>query len=323
MRSILSDPQLLFPKEPPSVYRGATAAVVLTASAREAWGKLLEWYAQRGGGSVLLPAYIGYTDKEGSGVFDPVRDAGLDYRFYPVDDQLFTPTDYLLSEFQRGGVGVLLIVHWFGLPHVNLEEVRGLCDQFDVLLVEDCAHVLGVSFQEGALGQVGDAAFYSLHKTYGGRLGGMLAWNLSSTQMGASPFGHSSFLEVVGQAFSTNGLAIAQHRRMVYKLLVDGLSGVEGLRIMFPDIGDNIPQSLAVQVGGGLRESLYFSLLQKGIPLTALYYRLIPEINILFYPDGFSVSQNILNFPVHQGVPIEIVPRIIDMTLLAMTRLRT
>ena len=40
------------------------------------------------GERVLLPAYVGWSAKEGSGVFDPVDELGVPYAFYRLDDRL-------------------------------------------------------------------------------------------------------------------------------------------------------------------------------------------------------------------------------------------
>jgi dTDP-4-amino-4,6-dideoxygalactose transaminase len=314
----------LFPKEPPLGCPAFTANFVLTASARQAWSMFLRWYRMHGLGDVLLPAYIGYTDREGSGVFDPVRASGLSHRFYEVDEQLGISTNHLQALLEKGGVGVLLVVHWFGLPHVDLQEVRMLCNAFGVLLVEDCAHVMGPIVGEGSsMGSTGDAAFYSLHKIYGGDLGGALVWNAPMHKVMEISDEPRCPADVLDHVFRTNAQAVARHRRMLYREFVAGLEGIDGIRVMYPEIGEHVPQSCPIQVAGGLREKLYFALLNQGVPLTALYYRLIPEIEESVYPTGLSISRSILNYPVHQGVPIEMVSRVVEMTRKTLKSLRS
>lgn len=314
----------LFPKEPPLGCPAFTANFVLMASARQAWSMFLRWYRTCGKGEVLLPAYIGYTDREGSGVFDPVRVSGLGHRFYAVDEQLRVSTDHLHTLLERGDIGVLLVVHWFGLPHVNLEEVRVMCDTFGVLLVEDCAHVLGPAVGDvSGLGHTGDAAFYSLHKIYGGDSGGVLVWNRQVHGADGIPVEPGCPAGVLDHVFRTDTRAVAHHRRTLYREFVAGLSGIEGIRVMYPEIGEHVPHSCAVQVAGGLRDKLYFALMNQGMPLTSLYYRLIPEIDESVYPEGVAVSHSILNFPVHQGVPAEVVSRVVDMTRETLKGLRS
>ena len=313
----------LFPKEPPLGLRDFTIDALLTESARQAWQLLLDWYISHRSGVVLIPAYIGFTDREGSGVFDPVKASGVKYRFYAVDEQLFTSVSVLRSELERGDIGVLLVVHWFGLSHVNLPEVRRLCDEFGVLLVEDCAHVLGL-FGEGAtLGRFGDAAFYSLHKTFGGSSGGVLVWNRSHAGKNENIVNHYCPYDVLTEIFRTDVHAVASHRKLLYAQLSNGLKRVEGLRVMYPDISNHVPHNCAVYVEDGLREKLYFSLVKNGIPVTALYYRLITEIDSTDFPEGHAVSSAILNFPVHQGVPASVLPQVLEVTQTILQLIRS
>lgn len=311
----------LFPKEPPLGYEKVTLPALLTSSARQAWEIILKSYALQGVGDVLLPAYIGYTDREGSGVFDPVRNAGLGYRFYAVDDQLAISVEDLKEQLERGGVGVLLIVHWFGFPHVNLDEIRAVCDTFSILLVEDCAHVLGPLVGDRVLGCYGDAAFYSFHKTFGGDRGGILVWNNQDSMHLSMAENFSFSSDLLTKIFMTDFRAVAKHRRDLYELFVQGLNDIEGVQVMYPDVGPYIPHSCPVKVLNGNREKLYFALAAKGVVLTSLYYRLIHEIDPVLYPAGHAVAKAILNFPVHQAVPREIVPNVIEMVRTSLKEL--
>ena len=54
-----------------------------------------------------------------------------------------------------------------------------------------------------------------------------------------------------------------------------------------------------------LREKLYFYLLERDLPTVALYYRMIEEIDLTKFPLSGQISQEILNFPVHQDTSIE------------------
>ena len=312
----------LFPKEAPLSPPDAARAVVLTASARQAWRMILQRYQAQDDRQVLLPAYIGFTDREGSGVFDPVKESGLGYRFYAVDEQLSVSTATLRAALSAGGVGVLLVVHWFGLPHANLQEVRALCDAFGVLLVEDCAHVAGpLGGRDPTLGRIGDAAFYSLHKIYGGSAGGALVWNRQPPDSTETENAPACPAAVLGSILANDVGTLTHHRHELYKRLVDGLGDIAGIDVMYPEIGDHVPHSCAVRVAGGLREKLYFALMERGVPLTALYYRLIAEIDESAYPEGYSVSRSILNYPVHHGVPAAVLPQVIAATRETMARL--
>lgn len=55
---------------------------------------------------------------------------------------------------------ILIIQHSFGHPD-NLDKIQSFCHQYKLILVEDCAHCLGVNYQNKPLGSFGDASFFS------------------------------------------------------------------------------------------------------------------------------------------------------------------
>jgi dTDP-4-amino-4,6-dideoxygalactose transaminase len=313
-----------FPKEAPLGMPTFSTDVLFTASARHAWYLLLNWYREQGGrGDVLLPAYIGRTEREGSGVFDPVQESGLTSRFYPVNGSLELSTEQLRLILEQGNVGVMLLVHWFGLPHADLDQVRALCCAHQVLLVEDCAHVpWPMANAHISPGRVGDAAIYSFHKVYGGDSGGALVWNREREAKGSIQVAQTCPSSVLEDMLRSNLPAIFRHRQGLYQDYVAGLKNIDGLRVMYPEIGNHVPHDCPVLIEDGLRQPLYFALMEEGIPLTALYYRLIDEIEEARFPHGFGVSRSILNFPVHQGVSADMASHIIETTSRLLGELR-
>lgn len=303
----------LYPKEPFLHTPGFERSVVFTSSARESWGLFLDWFAANGKGKVLLPAYIGYTEREGSGVFDPVEDSGVPFSFYPVDAQLRVSLDSLSTMLEAGDIGVLLIVHWFGFPPVDMQLVRDLCESTGVLLVEDCAHVIGLpGGVSGSLGTYGDVSFYSIHKVLGGICGGALVWNNPRLGYEAASGRDTCPAEVLAAMLRADIPGISRHRQGLYRRYAEMLHGVTGVELLYPELGDYVPHSVAVKIESGLRERLYFAMQDAGMPVTALYYRLITEIHEREFPDSHGVSGSILNLPVHQGVDASMVSRIVE-----------
>ena len=68
----------------------------------------------------------------------------------------------------------LLIQNTFGIP-ARIDELLELARRHDLLVIEDCAHVIGGEHEGHRLGAVGDAAFFSFQwsKPYTTGLGGM------------------------------------------------------------------------------------------------------------------------------------------------------
>ena len=58
---------------------------------------------------------------------------------------------------------VVVVQHTFGQP-CNLDEIRALCAQNNLILIEDCAHALGAEFRDFKVGAYSKAAFFSFSR---------------------------------------------------------------------------------------------------------------------------------------------------------------
>ncbi|MEK6806988.1 MAG: DegT/DnrJ/EryC1/StrS family aminotransferase [Pseudomonadota bacterium] len=273
---------------------------IFTRSARTAWELILRAATFSPGTSVLLPAYIGVSDREGSGVFDPVVRTQTPFTFYPVDERLHLNLDDIAARLRTGLHPMLLAVHWFGLQHVDMTALRSLCAEYDVWLVEDCAHVPGPGSGTTGPGSFGAAAFHSLHKIIAVPDGGALRIN-DPRLATAAPQPHeqcSGF--ALEQLLRTDMDAVAATRRANYSWLTRRLAATPGIEVLYPSIGDAVPHDFPIRILGGIREKLYFALMDQRLPTVALYYRLVPEIAREEFPASHALSASILNLPVHQ-----------------------
>lgn len=66
-----------------------------------------------------------------------------------------------------------------------------------------------------------------------------------------------------------------------------------------------VPLNFPIIVNNDKREKLYFKLIEDGIITTSLYYRIISEIDRVEFPVSYSISNSILNLPVHQDTTKE------------------
>lgn len=55
----------------------------------------------------------------------------------------------------------IVVVHYAGYP-VRLAEIRAIADEFNIALIEDCAHALGATYDGKAIGTIGDFGIFSL-----------------------------------------------------------------------------------------------------------------------------------------------------------------
>ncbi len=256
--------------------------------------------------TILLPAYIGITDREGSGVLDPVAAVQAKTEFYPVDQRLSADLDFIQQRLAGGGIKALLIIHYFGIAQNDMAAVRSLCDQYNTVLIEDCAHAWRSSLDGIPLGQYGDYSFGSIHKYLSAHDGGFITWREGQSLEGSitpeEEISKQSLIDFASADYPT----IANTRLQNYRHLATRLRQQKSIEVMYPDLAHGIvPLNFPVLVTGMPREKLYFELIDRGFTLIALYYRLIPEIDKKHFPSSHQLSECILNLPVHQDTTLE------------------
>jgi dTDP-4-amino-4,6-dideoxygalactose transaminase len=255
-------------------------------------------------GKVLLPAYIGWSPREGSGVFDPIASLHLDYSFYALDERLQIDINSLRTVLQRGGVRVLVIIHYFGYVDPSYAEAVKIAREHDVFVLEDEAHAMLSDVVGGICGRVGDACIYSFHKVLPAESGGAAVINDPESPLVQSlVVDPGCSLQICN--FDLNRIA---HKRRVNSLILDKL-----VRELEPDIKPlfgapgcgEIPQSYPVIVRDGSRDRLYHDMNAAGFGVVSLYHTLISQIPSDCFPATAKVSRNILNLPVHQDASAE------------------
>jgi dTDP-4-amino-4,6-dideoxygalactose transaminase len=275
-----------------------------TPSARAAWELILRSSQFGPDRSVILPGYIGLSPHEGSGLFDPIRNSRTPFSFYRLGPKLQIDLDLIEEHLSTRKHPVLLVAHYFGFPHVNMAELKSLCQRYDTILVEDCAHVPGPLGEATGLGTYGDMAFYSLHKMLPVKYGGVLCVNsehLRVPKRGEGEVGP----EILSQLLRADWKEISRVRRVNYNYLRTELEAIEGLEIVYDLPTDVVPHDFPVIIENGKREALYFALMDQGLPTTSLYHQMIPEILPTEHPNSHTLSRSILNLPVHQDTTLD------------------
>jgi len=295
--------------------------LIFTVSARTAWKHILDHFSIKDPYKILLPPYIGITDREGSGIFDPVKETKTPFDFYQLDNQLGVDLGSLEQMLATGQYKILLLAHYFGFCRTDLGRLKSLCDRYEVVLVEDCAHALGLHQSTTRLGTVGDFSVYSLHKFLPMDKGGIL--RINNLSFGISDIEPSVALEsVLVHRFCGYDLCQVLDRRFRnYTLLYDLLSDQNGIEIMYDLQEGDVPHDFPILVKNGLREKLYFLLMEMGVPTTALYYRLIDEIKSQGFEGMQEISNNILNLPMHQDVEASELLLMADKIRMALNKL--
>lgn len=249
-----------------------------------------------------MPAYIGWSPKEGSGVFDPVEELGLSCSFYRMNERLEIDLEDLEKRLKLGNVGVFVVIHYFGYVDPGYEAAVALAKRHGAFVLEDEAHSMYTDLVGGASGRLGDACIFSLHKMLPVSSGGLLVINPGRRvpRLGSDPTAAPP-----QDLWSFDLLSIAMARRRNAELLSELIaeSAHENLTPLRanPPAGV-VPQTLPVLVRGVSRDQLYHLLNQNGFGVVSLYHTMISAISPETFPESFWLSRHILNLPVHQDV---------------------
>ena len=281
-------------------------------SAREAWSKILHSKIKNTASRVLLPSYIGITDREGSGIFDPIIETNCIYDFYELNDDLSTNLNSIQIKLNSNAYDFILVVHYFGLRQVNMDSIIAECKEVGTLVVEDCAHFMNFNYIGDSKNCKGDFAFYSLHKIFPIDKGGCLIVN---SELNRNDIDMSKFLSTNedNDFISYDMQAIINNKRENYLLYENLCQDIDGLTIFKKLEVEDVPHNFPILIEDGLREKLYFWLIERNIPLIALYYRLIEPLQKEQYSSMQLISGSILNLPVHQDINLNNIVEIVEL----------
>lgn len=280
---------------------------LFTKNARTAWYNILE--SIKVGKSrklkLLLPAYIGINEKEGSGVFDAVLKNQADFAFYKVTENLQVDIEDFNKKIKNESFDLALVIHYFGFSRINMDNLKSTCAENSVILVEDCAHAFYLGDSISKVGTYGDYSFYSLHKYLAVSTGGLLKTNNGTLPIPVLCSEDIIDFHALERFSSSDFKKIAEIRRSNYKFYQKKIVSNENIEVLFEISANDIPQTFPIRVKNGLREKLYFYLLDNNVPTVALYYRMIPQIDPSEFELSMLISSEILNLPVHQDTTLE------------------
>lgn len=258
---------------------------------------------------VLLPNYIGFSDREGSGVFDPVVQASVNFALYKLDDSLHIDIESVESYFIDGGIALIVIIHYFGYVDPNYRTVLNLARRYGVRVLEDQAHSLFTDLIGGLTGRDCDASIYSLHKMFPVVSGGAMSISGSNRQ--------SRYTEVASLCVNYDMKRMSEIRVRNAKYLSKRLHGYQDiLTLLRPVVFEGVvPQSFPILIKDFDRDRLYELLNAEGYGVVSLYHTMISEIsnNSSFITN--SVSKKIMNLPVHHDVNEDMLDVLCDRLL--------
>lgn len=265
---------------------------------------------------ILLPAFIGWSAHEGSGVLDPVTGLGLEAGFYDVSEDLAVDVASLERRLAEEHYDVVVVIHYFGRTERSVEHVRELTDRHGALLLEDLAHAWFTHALGGPAGRTGEVSLYSLHKMLPmpQARGGMIVYRNPDRLTGQ----RETARELAQHVLDHDTLGIARRRQENFRALTALLRAMPehgvAFELMWPDLDDDdAPQTLPARILGPGRESrdhVYAAMNADGYGMVSLYHTLIPDLH--GHEAMLDLSQHIINFPVHQDVEPADYPGLVD-----------
>jgi len=269
--------------------------IVFFDRARDGFKNWLENLKETSEDVVLLPAYIGWSPREGSGVFDPVKESGMKYTFYRMDNRLHIDLADLKRKLDQGNIKIFVIIHYFGHVDPNYNKIIALVRSYGCFILEDEAHALYTDVIDGKSGRQGDAVIYALHKMLPVEKGGALVFNNESVVQ------QTKRGEDILSSYDLYSIAVRRKANVCFlrKLLAD----CEGVYPLWEDVEDKETlQTFPVIIEKADRNVLYEVMNNAGFGVVTLYHTLIKAISREEYPESYHLSEKILNLPVHQDI---------------------
>ena len=95
-----------------------------------------------------------------------------------IDDNWHTDMDDLRAKAEKSGAKFFMLSHMRG--HIaDMDEITAICEEFDITLIEDCAHTMGARWKGTRSGNFGDISCFSTqtYKHINSGEGGFLTTN--------------------------------------------------------------------------------------------------------------------------------------------------
>ena len=247
---------------------------------------------------IYIPGYIGWSPREGSGIFDPLNSIKeLTRYYYLMDKNLNINFDDLKSNMKSNSI--VLVVNYFGFRDRQLKEIIDYAHSINCIVIEDNAHGFYTYHLTNLYNS--DFTFFSLHKMFPFEKGGSLIIN-NKIYNSLSLSGKSKIQE---NPYTYHIYSIAEKRKNnfmeIEKLISNFNEYLLPLRTL-NDIADNVPQTYPVLLLKGDRNKVYEMMNSHGYGVVSLYHTMINELRSDRYENSKYLSQHIMNLPVHQDV---------------------
>ncbi|MEE3508678.1 DegT/DnrJ/EryC1/StrS family aminotransferase [Pseudomonas sp. 10C3] len=277
--------------------------------ARDAFEAYLLSLNLSGADHIVIPNYIGYSTREGSGVFDPVVSSGVNYKFYELDKNIEIDVLSVENLIRLGGVKLVVIIHYFGYVDPSYKKIIKLARDHNIKVLEDQAHSLFTDLNSGTTGRLCDASIYSLHKMFPIETGGALSLTHSNVKSDSN--------NVSKLCLDHDISKISSIRIRNFNFLISKLSGHDDvLSIIRKSLDDGaVPQTFPILINSKNRDEIYHLMNAQGFGVVSLYHTMINEIADNKAFEINETAKKILNLPLHQDASDEALAEMCDYLL--------
>lgn len=272
-------------------------------SARAAFGDLLDYfYYEQNIKVIFMPAYIGISPKEGSGLYDPIKDRKyIKPIFYKMNSDLTINQKDLFEKIgKHKSRFLLLFVNYFGFIDSQISDIYKFVKGHDGYFIEDNAHAFFTYLNQKY--NFSDISFFSLHKQFPFEKGGML--KIHDKKIDSLKFNGSIYPKAEYNFLNYSFKDIQNIMVTNFNVLNGKLSSKNAyVEILRPNLTEGtVPQSFPILLKNGDRFKIYEILNSEGYGVTSLYHTLIEPLRRDEFIESLRVSSKILNLPVHQDV---------------------
>lgn len=265
--------------------------------ARDAMYDIVNQLVKLGYTNILLPGYIGWSPKEGSGIFDPInRIDSISKTYYKMSRNLEIDLDDIVRKASDSSI--VLLVSYFGFRDLKIKQIIKELRKKKVFILEDNAHGFFTYIKESTLDI--DATFFSLHKMFPFPKGGSLI--VKNKDFPISKL--NKMVELPFNPYTFDLQAIADIKIENYKKLFELTRYCKYFNV-FHDLSylnTNVPQTFPIIIKVGCRDKIYELMNQRGYGVVSLYHTMIPDLAGDEYKDSRWLAKRIMNLPVHQDV---------------------
>lgn len=255
---------------------------------------------------VYIPGYVGWSPKEGSGIFDSISTVkGIDICYYKMTYDLWIDENDLFQKV-NADKSLVLIVNYFGFRDNKAFSIIEKLKERNVYIMEDNAHGFFTWHEHKELDS--DIVIFSLHKMFPFEDGGSLI--IRNPSLIKLPLTGKAFPEINKNPYDYRVHEIAEKRKGNYAALQKALlfaennGFVESIRSL-GYLHDNVPQTYPIRIKIGDRNRIYSLMNDAGFGVVSLYHTMIDGLRNEDNMEAVQLSKCILNLPVHQDVNMD------------------